>query len=350
LINANNMGGFKAGVDTCLQTIPIPATNPVGQEPIAWDAGASKFIYLWPTGNNILQYTYTATNVKPFEKQAITTGGSLTATSNGQTNGILWAVGNDGNVRAFVGTDISNLLWTAKLPTTPGQFQFPTAVNSKLYVPTSGTTLVAYGVLNPTEVALQFTVQPLSTAGTGTTLVNTPLSSFQVSVVDANGNIVSSSWSVTISILGNVILNGNLTQPCVNGVATFTGISIGTPGVFSLNAFTPTLMGAQSSALLVLGNGMQGSSSSNNNVNVLNQQASGNGNAALIGGLVGGLGGFLVLAAIVAAALIYYREWNLRNADRAYIYNPPDLQPPKEGIPTLSLSDIQHYKMEPVRG
>jgi hypothetical protein len=123
-----------------------------------------------------------------------------------------------------------------------------------------------YGLLATPEVALKFLTQPLSAFGTPTLNVGDTIAPFQVAVVDANGNIVPSAWSITISVAPGFVIvpviTGTLTQPCVNGIATFTGITPGTAAVFSLQAATPTLTPAISDPISVTGgrNGGAGTS------------------------------------------------------------------------------------------
>ena len=74
----------------------------------------------------------------------------------------------------------------------------------------------------------------------------------QVSVEDANGNVVTSdNSSVTIAIganPGNGTLSGTLTVAAVNGVATFNGLSINKAGTgYTLTATDGSLTGATSS-------------------------------------------------------------------------------------------------------
>ena len=75
----------------------------------------------------------------------------------------------------------------------------------------------------------------------------------QVSVEDANGNVVTSdNSSVTIAIganPGNGTLSGTLTVAAVNGVATFNGLSINKAGTgYTLTATDGSLTAATSNA------------------------------------------------------------------------------------------------------
>jgi len=371
LMNANKMGGFGPVKDTCLQTIPITASAPVGQEPVAWDGGLNgRSIYVWPTGNDILQYHYDIVNnvVSQFSSFVLTSGGSLAVGSNQNNSGILWAVGNNAIVYGLNCKNISNGLWTSALksardalPTTPGHFQFPTVVNGKVYVGTSAQQLVVYGMLTTTEVAVQFLSQPIGAmSGNSNLFFGDVLANFQVAVVDINGNIVPSAWSITISYATSAlippILTGNLTQPCINGVATFSGIFPGTSGTFNLLATVPTLTPGQSNSFAVIGvNPPNGQGSSNNQVNVPIVSITSPNINPMIAGIVGGAAGLLCLIAVLIGAIIFFKQRKRANEDKNYVYNPTiNLTTPNElggngRVPTLPLSDIQNFRMETIR-
>ena len=64
----------------------------------------------------------------------------------------MWAVGDEGTVRAYDATNIASAeLWDSAQNKTrdgighSGHFQFPTVVNGKVYVPTGGATIAVYG-------------------------------------------------------------------------------------------------------------------------------------------------------------------------------------------------------------
>ena len=104
-----------------------------------------------------------------------------------------------------------------------------------------------------------FTAQPSSTTA-GASI--SP--AVQVSVEDANGNVVTSdNSSVTVAIgtnPGGGTLGGTLTVAAVNGVATFSNLSINKAGTgYTLTAADGSLTGATSSSFNVTrGGGEQG--------------------------------------------------------------------------------------------
>jgi len=170
LLNTSSLGGFNpngSGPDNVvLQLNGITGNDSVGQNPIAWDASSTKYVYLWAGGSNLEQFRYvpgpnvpdTTGTFNPAgvfkQTTGMTSGGSLAISSNGSSSGILWAVGGDSVVRAFNATDVTlPALWTSAqnssrdgLPSV-GHFQFPTVVNGKVYVPTNSHSIVVYGLL-----------------------------------------------------------------------------------------------------------------------------------------------------------------------------------------------------------
>ena len=162
LLDSANLGQFTSnGPDkVVLRLNGLTGNDSVGQNPVAWDAGAAKYVYLWANGSNLEQFRYDPA-VGTFspagiykQSSGLTSGGSLAVSSSGASGGLLWGVGSDGVVRAFDATDVSKApLWTSALNSardglgSPGHFQFPTVVNGKVYVGTSGRSIAVYGLL-----------------------------------------------------------------------------------------------------------------------------------------------------------------------------------------------------------
>jgi hypothetical protein len=102
--------------------------------------------------------------------------------------------------------------------------------------------------LTASAAALPESTSPalMVTAGTPSRLVwlSTPagatagqtLPSFQVAVYDSFGNPVASGTSVTVTASGPGTLSGSTTAPVVNGVATFSGLSLSAGGTYTLIA------------------------------------------------------------------------------------------------------------------
>jgi uncharacterized repeat protein (TIGR03803 family) len=97
----------------------------------------------------------------------------------------------------------------------------------------SGLTTTAFNVSAAAASKMVFLTQPASTTA------NTPFG-VQVELVDAFGNVaVADTSQVTLALKvhpASAVLAGTLTEPVSNGIATFTGLSIGTTGNNSLVA------------------------------------------------------------------------------------------------------------------
>jgi len=112
--------------------------------------------------------------------------------------------------------------------------------------------------INPVATKLAFTLQP-SGAAAGATIAP----AIKVAVQDVNGNTMSGATnSITLAFgnnAGSGTLAGTLAAAAVNGVATFSNLSINNPGNgYTLNATAANLTGATSSAFNitpVAGNG-----------------------------------------------------------------------------------------------
>lgn len=173
LMDSTNLGSFTSGgPDNVIQRLNgICSNGNVGQNPVAFDAGASaKYVYLWPRNTEIKQFKYDPAvsrfNPAGVFKQTtgIGNGGSLAVSANGTGNSILWAVGANAVVHALNASDVSlTELWNSGQNAardslgTVGKWQFPTIANGKVYVPTGSGTIVAYGII--------------SNGGTGTTIL-----------------------------------------------------------------------------------------------------------------------------------------------------------------------------------
>ena len=160
LVDSNNLGKFNATTDQVIQRIDNFSSDN-SQNPVAWENSATiKYVYQWGAGNNILQWRYDTTLGKfttatsPYKQAGANAGGELCVTSNGQTNGLLWAIGKNSIVYALDATDVSKTpLWTStanssrdSLPSI-GKWQFPVVVNGKAYIPTGGASIAVYGLL-----------------------------------------------------------------------------------------------------------------------------------------------------------------------------------------------------------
>ncbi len=174
LMDSGNLGKFTPnGPDKVLARVDgVSGDDQVGQNPISWNSGSYKYVYLWPSGQTLEQFRYdpSVSNLNPkgifaAATGSATNGGSLAVSSSGTASAILWAVGDEGTVRAYDATNIANAeLWDSAQNASrdgigqTGHFQFPTVVNGKVYVPTGGSAIAVYGLLQappPAATAVQ---------------------------------------------------------------------------------------------------------------------------------------------------------------------------------------------------
>jgi hypothetical protein len=116
-----------------------------------------------------------------------------------------------------------------------------TASGTGLTGATSGTFNITVGAASQ----LVFTVQPVGTTGGAT------MAPVTVTVEDLGGNTVSFNGDITVAIgtnPGSGTLTGTIPMTAVNGVATFSDLSIDNPGVgYTLTASGDSLSGFTSS-------------------------------------------------------------------------------------------------------
>lgn len=161
LMDSSNLGQFTSGgPDNVLNRIDSVSNGSVGQNPIGWDSGTYKYVYLWPFNSNLEQFRYdpSVSKLNPdgiFQSTSnFTDGGSLAVTSNGTSNAILWAVDSNGAVYAMNPATITQTpYWNSNTDSSrdglgsTGHFQFPLAANGRVYVPTGSSSIAVYGLL-----------------------------------------------------------------------------------------------------------------------------------------------------------------------------------------------------------
>jgi len=178
LLDSSALGGFTAGgPDRALDRLDgLTGSDSVGQNPVSFDAGGARYVYLWANGSELEQLRYdpsggTFIPAGVYKRTSgLTSGGSLAVSSSGTSGGVLWGVGGDGVMRALDPADVSRpALWTSEQNGgrdrlgSVGHFQFPTVVAGKVYVPTGSQSIVAYGLfstpftVNDTDASVAYT-------------------------------------------------------------------------------------------------------------------------------------------------------------------------------------------------
>jgi hypothetical protein len=174
LVDRDNMGGFNSTTDNVVQEI-------AGQSGGLWSIPAfwNNTLYTWgqlytmrafTLSNGLFSTTPTATGLQTSNYP----GATPSVSSNGNSNGIVWAVQTDGYttaspaiLRAYDASNVSSELYDSTqspIRDTPGmatKFVVPTIANGRVYVGTAGE-LDVYGLLNSIPTAAIPVISPAS--------------------------------------------------------------------------------------------------------------------------------------------------------------------------------------------
>ncbi len=167
LINRDNMGRFNAKNNSqIVQYIPAASLG-MWSSPAWWNyhvyingsgtgGGDSLKAFSFSPTTGILSTTASSKTSETFTYPGMT----VSISSNGTSNGIVWALNNatyastsgQASLHAYNATDLSNQLYSSKTnatrddPGPPVKFAVPTVVNGKVYITTQAN-LVVYGLL-----------------------------------------------------------------------------------------------------------------------------------------------------------------------------------------------------------
>lgn len=150
----------------------------LGQSPVFWQGPTNYFLFVQHANFPTKSYLFTGTKINT---TALGTGsftesdrvGGMSLSANGMTNGILWEVDSDSNLRAYDAVKFPKLLWSGGVGSYT-KMNCPTIANGKVYVGTSST-LGVWGLTN--YLYLQSGIQnPVLNWGTGMLLQSTNLS------------------------------------------------------------------------------------------------------------------------------------------------------------------------------
>jgi hypothetical protein len=150
----------------------------VGKSPVYWQGPSLRYIFALHSGSPTKAFAFTGSNIvtTPLGTAAFSPSdrcGGLSLSANGTTNGILWEIGSDNNLRAYDAVKFQKLLWTGSVGTYV-KMTSPTIANGKVYVGTSNN-LGAWGLRQFLYVQTAGTNTVLNWA-TGTLLEATNLS------------------------------------------------------------------------------------------------------------------------------------------------------------------------------
>jgi len=164
LVNRDNMGHYNSSNNNQIVQYIANANPGMWSSPAWWN----NYVYTGASGDYIKAYTFsTKTELLSTTPTSQTSskysypGTTVSISSNGTTNGIVWALKNssyktttgEAELHAYKATNLASQLYTSTTnstrdePGAPIKFTVPTVVNGKVYI-TTQKALVVYGLLN----------------------------------------------------------------------------------------------------------------------------------------------------------------------------------------------------------
>jgi hypothetical protein len=128
-----------------------PLGDTVGPSPVYWQGPTRKYVYALHANGPTKSFQYNGTTFfpSPLGTSSFTFNdrvGGMSLSANGKTNGVLWEIGSDSNLRAYDAANFPNLIWTGSIGTYV-KMTCPTIANGKVYVGTSAN-LGVWGLTN----------------------------------------------------------------------------------------------------------------------------------------------------------------------------------------------------------
>jgi hypothetical protein len=167
LLDRSKLGGFvNFSSDTnIVQEFQIMTNKQIaGQSPVYWNGPTNQFIFTWCGFRVLDAYKFTGANIqtKPLAATTVAQGkspGGTSLSANGSlaSSAIVWGThdGNGGTLRAYEAVNVAHELWNSQQNATRDalgsyvKFCAPTIANGKVYVSTTASNLVVYGLLTP---------------------------------------------------------------------------------------------------------------------------------------------------------------------------------------------------------
>jgi hypothetical protein len=175
LADINNMGH----VGNFVQEFPAQSGgDTVGKSPVYWQGPSLQYLFVQHSNSKTKSFQFTGTNIitTPLGTASFSQSdraGGLSLSANGTTNGILWEISSDSNLRAYDAVNFPTVLWTGSVGTYV-KMNCPTIANGKVYVGTSSN-LGVWG-LNNYLYTQNAVPNPVLNWATGTLLQSTNLS------------------------------------------------------------------------------------------------------------------------------------------------------------------------------
>ncbi len=165
LLDKDNMGGYSSVANQVVQTIPI--NNAMHCQPSFFQGAGNAYVYFWSENDKLRSYAFNngkfafTPTTSPDSGPGGGSGAMLSVSSNGTSNGILWAwyasTGDAGGqtspgiLRAFDASNITKELWNSgqnanDFPGYYAKFCAPTIANGKVYLGTFSHKVIVYGL------------------------------------------------------------------------------------------------------------------------------------------------------------------------------------------------------------
>ncbi len=148
VLNRDDMGWYSPVSDNVIQEFSLTVNGELMCSPAYWNG----IVYFIPDGSPIQSFQVSNGHWSPLAQspKKMLGASSPAISSNGNTNGILWAL--NGTLDAFDAVTLNSLyISTAKVPKL-AHFATPTVINGRVYVATQNS-LEAYGLLNVLTIA-----------------------------------------------------------------------------------------------------------------------------------------------------------------------------------------------------
>ena len=138
LADVNNMGHVGHFAQ---QFAAQSSGNTVGASPVYWQGPNQQYIFASHSNGKTKSFSFTGTNIltTPLGTASFSQSdrcGGLSLSANGTSNGILWEIGSDSNLRAYDALNFPKLLWSGSVGTYV-KMTCPTIANGRVYVGTS---------------------------------------------------------------------------------------------------------------------------------------------------------------------------------------------------------------------
>ncbi len=148
LADINNMGHVGHFVQ---QFSAQSSGDTIGASPVYWRGPSLQYVFASHSNGKTKSFAFTGTNIltTPLGTAAFSQSdrcGGISLSANGTTNGVLWEIASDSNLRAYDALNFPKLLWSGSVGSYV-KMACPTIANGKVYVGTSAN-LGVWGLTN----------------------------------------------------------------------------------------------------------------------------------------------------------------------------------------------------------